>query len=559
MRSTYCLPLLLLGAVMLSSLPAQDQALSDLPLSQSGEEVLRPIPFSEQELRVIRHLGVLPTERLMELLVVYDKLNNDAMCSILVRQILKRDPENAEALRISSTLNPDEEVRPTSYLETLARSLLAGKPVHDPDGIAVQANTLLQEDRPAEAIELLEALRRINFDGQPFPYVQDLAESYQEAGQYEKAEALYQDLIQDPGVAPNVKQEAHKSMAVLAVQQRIATLRTEALRDPEAGVRSSAKLLDDHPGDPLVITFRVECLNNAGKFDQSIELLEELRERQTEGPFAYLDLLAFTHYGVKDYASARRAFSEVREGQYPEPTRLLAGQMLDAIRMDEMLERGSLALKKNDLATAKEILADLEKEFSKAPDVFAFRCLIEAKSGQSAEVLEKLHALQKEAESKGEVFKGMDTLADVHLERKEYDLSISSYESIVNNPRYDAPMRVEAARDLTFAQQQKKIAGAYREIENGDLKAAESIYAELKGESPASPEVELLAADLKLSHGKAREALSDYQRLKSLEPANNAFSGQAGIASAHHRLGEWEEALVAYDDVINSPGFEPQE
>lgn len=554
------LPMLLL-AMVLSSLPARGQGLIDLPLNPdaNGEEVQRPIPFSEQELRVIRHLDMLPTERLVELLVVYDKLNNDAMCSILARQILKRDPQNAEALRISGTLNPDEEVRPAGYLESLTRILLSGNPVHDTDGVAVQANTLVQDDRPDEAVKLLEALRRLNFPNQPFPYRQDLAEAYQDAGQYEKASTLYQDLIQDPSVAAVTKQEAHKSMAVLAVQQKIATLRAEALRAPEAGLKSSARFLDSHPADPLVIAFRVECLNNAGQFNESIRFLEDLKDRQAEGPFAHLDLLAFTQYGAKNFSEARRVFNEVKAGPYPEPTRTLASQMLNTIRMDEKLEKGSAALKKNDLTAAMDILVELEKEFPKAPDVFAFRCLVEAKSGQSAEVLERLRALQQEAASKGEVFKGMDTLADVQLERKEYDRAIDSYRSIVSDARYDASMRAEAARDLLTAQQQKKIAAAYREIENGNLKPAEHIYAELKSEAPTSPEVELLGADLKLSRGKAREALSDYQRLKGQSPSASAFSGQGGIASAHHRLGEWEEALVAYDEILNAPGFDPQE
>lgn len=552
---------LLLVAVVLSLSPAIAQELVDLPPGKApgGEEVMRPIPFSEQELRVIRHLGVLPTERLVELLVVYDKLNNEAMCSLLVRQILKRDPRNPDALRISSTLDPDEEVRPAGYLEILARQLLSGKPVPDTDGIAVQANTLMQDERPEEAVKLLEALRQLNFPNQTFPYQQDLADAYQEAGQYERATQLYQDLIQDPAVAPTVKQEAHKSLAVVAVQQRIATLRTEALRNPEAGVTSSARLLDAHPNDPLVITFRVECLNNAGKFNESIRFLEDLKDRQPVGPFTYLDQLAFTHYGAKHFSEARRAFKAVKDGPYPEPARILATQMLKTIRMDEKLERGSTALKKNDLTTAMNVLAEVEKEFPKDPDVFAFRCLVEAKSGQSAEVLARLRALQEEANSKGEVFASMDTLADVQLERKEYDGSIASYQSIVDDPRYDASMRAEAARDLLSAQQQKKISEAYREIENGHIKAAESIYTELQSEAPTSPDVQLLGADLKLSRGKAREALGDYQHLKSQAPPTSAFSGQGGIASAHHRLGEWEEALNAYDEIINSPGFDPQE
>ncbi len=558
MRLILCL-LLLLGIPCMAR-GASEEVRRALPATNSeGEEVQRPIPFSEQELRVIRNLGVLPTERLAELLVVYEKLDNEAMCSLLVRQILKRDPKHPEALRVNAELDPDEEVRPVGYLELLSRDLLAGKKVGDPDGIAVQANALLQDEQAAEAVQLLEALRRVNFPGQPFPYDEDLASAYQESGEYDKAAELYNSLLKNAATAPATKLEAQKSLAVIGVQKRIAAIREQAVTNPEEGVRLSEKLLRDEPQEPLVIAFRVECLNNAGRHAESIAFLQKLKSRSKVEAFPHQEALAFAYYGAKDFKRARQAFLEIKNGPYEQQMRTGAEEMLVTLSLDEKLERGNEALKQGDITAAKVILEQVEREFPKNADVFAFRCLVMAKSGQSQEALDMLLKLRNEAATQGRLFTELDTLADVYVERKEYVLAISAYEDIINNPKYEAAMRAEAVKDLEETQVQQQLASAYQAIEEGSIGRAKKIYEKVREMAPKHRDVELLGADIKLATGKPKEALVEYQRLKSQAGPDVPFSGQSGIAESHYRLGQWEMALDAYNEILERPGYGPEE
>ncbi|NDC39922.1 MAG: hypothetical protein EBZ48_18145, partial [Proteobacteria bacterium] len=124
--------------------------------SDAPEQVQKPIPFTDQELRVIRSANSLPTERLVELMKVYDKLNNEAMTQILVRQVLKRNPKHPEALQIGHSQDTSDQVRPAGYLAKITSELMSGKKVEDADGIAVQAGVFLLESRAPEAVELLE-------------------------------------------------------------------------------------------------------------------------------------------------------------------------------------------------------------------------------------------------------------------------------------------------------------------------------------------------------------------------------------------------------------------
>ena len=551
--------LALIFCTYVAPLGAQDEVGPAQPATKEGEEVQRPTPFSEQELRVIRNLGTLPTDRLSELLLVYEKLDNNAMCTLLVRQILKRNPQHPDAVRISAELDPDEEVRPIGYLEQISHSLLAGRKAADPDGIAAQANALLLENQAADAVTLLEALKRTNYTDQPFPYNEDLASAYQDAGRYEESAVLYRAQLNDTTTGPQSRLEAQKALATLAVQQRIALIKQHAQASEQAGLEESARLMKELPDNPLVIAFRTETLNSAGQHAESIRFLERLKRRSKGDTFPYQETLAFAYYGAKDFRMARSAFLEIVRGTYDEEMRTGAKQMLVTLRMDEKLERGNAALKAGHFITAKTVLAELEKEFPKEPDVFAYRCMVMAKTGKADEALELLLQKRQAAADRGVLFTEMDTLADLYAERREYVLAISAFEDIINNPSYEVAARADAAKGLEATRQQQKLSKAYLALEDGSVKNAKKIHADLEATNPKDPDVQLLGADLKLSSGQPREALADYDRLKHQSGYGLPFSGQSGMAEAYFRLGEWERALAAYDEILGRPGYEANE
>lgn len=524
------------------------------------EQVQKPIPFTDQELKVIRSANSLPTDRLVELMNVYDKLNNEAMTQILVRQVLKRNPKHPEALNLIQSLSSADPSRPASYLAKLSTLLLDGKKVDDPDGIAAQAGALLLENRAPEAVELLEALRKVNFDKQPFPYTIDLANAYQEAGQYEKAEVAYQAVIKDASSDPASKQEAQQSLPVLALQKRIGGLREEAMKNPDAGITLSKALLDELPKDSLAIGFYIECLDRAGRYDDAVQFLEGMKKKNTAGAFPYQETLAYAYYGKKDFSNARRLFREIKDSTAYDPEmRIGAEKMLVVLRMDEKIEVGAEALKKNEIESARKLLTELEQEFPNNPDVFAYRCLFMAKTGKSREALEMLLRMRNEAARKRELFKEMDTLADIYMERKEYVLAISAYDDIINNPAYDSATRIAASKAMEDAKLQQKLYKAYVALDDGDPATAKRFSEELQAAAPNDPDVRILGADIKLAYGKATEALAEYDELKARHYRNQPFPGQSGIAEAHFRLGEWEDALDAYDELLQRAGYEAED
>jgi tetratricopeptide (TPR) repeat protein len=530
------------------------------PEDKDTEQVQKPMPFSDQELKVIRNANTLPTERLVELMRVYDKLDNEAMTQILVRLVLKRNPRHAEALRINATLDPDEEVRSVGYLDKLASQVLAGQKVDDPEGVAAQAGALALDNRAQEAVKLLEALWDVNFKEGRFPFLQDLASAYQDAGLYAKSEVAYQAILEDPASPVEAKQDAQRALPVLAIQKRIAGLRERAMENPDEGLELSSKLLAEMPEEPLAVAFRIESLDRAGRYADAVELLEKLKAESKTPDFEHQEMLAYAYYGAKQWTQARQAFLEIRDGAgYSEESRAGAEKMLGVLKVDERLEKGTTALKSSDVTTAKQLLEELERDFPKDRDVFAFRCLVMAKTGQSKEALEMLLRMRVEAANKGELFMEMDTLADVYMERKEYILAISAYEDIISNRAYDAAMRSEAAKGLEDAKRAQQIYKAYLALESGNPKVAKRYADDLRAMSPKDPEVQVLGADIDLAYGRAEAALSEYERLKAKYYRAGPFPGQSGIGEAQFRLGNWEEALTAYIEIIERPGHEPDD
>src|SRR4051812_1453160 len=80
----------------------------DAKAAANREQVKKPTPMTEQEMRVIHSLGDLAGDRLAELLRVYEKTNNEAMMLIVARELLKRNPRQPDALRVSDALSSDD-------------------------------------------------------------------------------------------------------------------------------------------------------------------------------------------------------------------------------------------------------------------------------------------------------------------------------------------------------------------------------------------------------------------------------------------------------------------
>ncbi|MDB6136984.1 MAG: hypothetical protein JWO94_56 [Verrucomicrobiaceae bacterium] len=528
-----------------------------VPTDAEGNEVQKSIPVKEQDSRVLHGMNTMPVEKLQELLLVYEKLDNTGMEDALVRAILKRDPKNAEALRIRSEIDPKEIVRDAGYLQALAKKVLNGEAVEDVDGVGMHAAALLEQEHAPQAVALLKALRKNQFKDKAFPLLDDLAFGYAETGRLALAEAAYKAVLADPDFSAESHGEAERALAGLDVKKRIAALRRDAGGDLEKLAKSSARLYAERPEDDDVTDFRIESLDQAGHYEESIVLLNQLRARwHGKETWPHLDELAFAYYGARRYDQAISIFREVQKaGDMDSSTRIEAENMILEIQVARLIERGNAALDKSRFTEAKVILDQLERDYHTHDDVLGFKALYLAKTGKSAEALELLFAKKRQAQKEHQLFTQQDVLADVYLERKEFGLAGAATLEIVNNPAYDEVSRSDAREKIHEIRVAELLDQGDQYIQDGKRSRALNIQRQLEQIAPESLEVRVFEAEVALAYNQntwARDHLAELKGHYVGEP----FPGQVSLASSLAETGRYEQAYNAYSEVLNTQGYD---
>lgn len=553
--------LLTLGSALLQA--QQQQAKPPAPKNANGqeEEIQKPVPFSEQELRVLRSASSLPIERLQELLSVYEKLDNMAMMDALARAILRRDPDNADALRARSLVDPEEEKRPAGYLEELSKQVLAGKKIEDTDSIAIQANALTTDGRFDAAIKLLEAMRRNQFEGKTFPYLDDLGYAYSEAGRFADAIAAYEKITTEAGQSAEARAEAQKLLPSLRVRKHLDDLSKKAGGDMDKLVAFSEKAYRESPDDYDVIVFRIESLDRARRYDEAVKMLLEMKGKAKDrDAWPYQPTLAYAYFGARRYEEAIGAFREIQKSSaFDAATRFEAESMILEIRVNREIEIGMAAMKKNDIAGAKAVLDKLQRDYSIHPDVLGYHAIFLANTGKSKQAIAMLLAKKAEMQRQNLPFNQQDALADVYVEIKDYRSAIAATREIIDDPLYDDEMKGEAINKLHEIALTQTLEAGYKALEDGNRAHAKEILKHLQRFDPNDLEVKIFAASVALAYNHSAQARDDLIALKKADKDGGPFAGQESLASAYYHTGEWEKSFAAYREILDQPGYEPDD
>lgn len=531
------------------------------PANPQEEEVMKPVPFSDQELRVLRSASTLPIERLEDLLTVYEKLDNTGMMDAIARAILKRDPDNANAMRARGLADPEPETRRIGYLEEIGRQVLAGKKVEDPDSAAIQANALTADGHPDTAIKLLEALRANQFPGKPFPYLDDLGYALSEAGRFAEAITAYEKVASEAGQPAESRSEAQKILPSLRVRKHLDDLKKEAGGDINKLVALSAKAYGDSPNDYDVTVFRIETLDRAGRYDEAISMLLAMKKKAgaSSAKWPWQPTLAYAYYGARHHEEAIDAFREIQKSDaFDQPTRIEAESMILEIRVGREIERGMSAIKHGDIAGARTVLEKLERDYPTHPDTLGYHAIFLAKTGHGKEAIDLLMTKKADAARQHLPFTQQDALADVYIELKDYRSAAAAAREIIDDPLYDQEMKDEAAKKMHEIIVAQTLEFGYLALQHGYRADAKGILAKLQSFAPDDLDVKVFAAEVALAYNHGAQARNDLFALKKANPVG-PFPGQEALGSAYFRTGEWESSFEAYREILNQPGYEPDE
>ncbi len=521
-------------------------------------EVQRPLPFSDQELRVLRSSASLPIDQLIQLLQVYEKLENVAMMDALVRAVLKRDPANAEALRIRDGLSPEQETRPAGYLDGLAQQVLKGEKVEDTDSVALQANSLVVEGLALDAMVLLEKLQKQQFSGTWFPYLDDLAEAVTETGDLARAEKLYQEISTDTRFSLEARQEATQLLPSIALRRRIAALREAARGTPVKLVASAKALLNEMPNQYEAIVFYIEALDKADMYEEAIDYLTVMKSKAGNPVgWPWEPTLAYAYYGARRFDDASDHFRTISASTAYDPvTRMDAESMLVEIKVTQIVMDGLAGIDQGQKSRAEGALARLEADFPNHPDTLGYRAVLLAKNGHTDEALQLLMAKKTEATAQGLPFTQQDALADVYLERKEFGKARSATQEIISDPSYDLAMKQEAVLTLDEIALAELMEQGSIALQDGNRAKARVILGQLQQMAPQSLDVRIFNAEVELAYNRVSEAYSQLAAMKAVRPVGSMqFAGQNGLATAQYRLGDLEAADAGFREIEHGWGY----
>lgn len=525
-------------------------------------EVRKPAAFDESESRVLRSLDTMPLDRLVQIMQVYERMDNVAMLDAVVKTVLRRDPKNADALRIRDGGQLDEVVRAPGYLEELGKKVLAGQKVDDADAVPALAMSRILDNHAADAVTLLQALRKNQFQGTTFPYLDDLGYALAEAGRLDESVAAYQAVLADPKQSEEAKGDARAVLPGIELKRSIASLQKSIGHDVARLLAESKKLLDAHPNDDEAISFRIDALNATGHSTDAVAMLLRMRREQGDvQPWPWLPELAFSYYGARDFDRAIATFREIQKNkEFDDVTRREAESMIVDIQVARLIETGTYALDCADNKKAAEVLATLERDYKTHREVLGYRALFLAKTGHSDQALKELLAQKQKDAAQQLPFSQQDALADVYLERKEYNKAREATWVIINDARYDLETRNEAVADLRKIDVEEASETAYLAIQQGDRAKARRIADDLARIAPGSPESKLVDAEVALAYFHAREARDGLLSIRDVPPPQGfkglPFPGQNTLGAALAQLGDWQGAYEAYGVVTSAPGYD---
>lgn len=529
-----------------------------------SEEVLRPSPFSSQELRILQSAETMPIDKLVDIILVYERLSNQAMLDGLVRALVSRAPNHPEAMRLKSAIEVQEIVRDPGYIDSLLKKLEAGGTANEveQDVLVDYSYNLSNNQDTAEAVRVLRLLEKTTF---PPPAVNStllaLASALRANRDYAAAEQMLVSISGDHRQAEATRQEANRLLPFVKLDQRIQSARGELLRDMERGVALAETILRESPTYPPALDFWVECLTYAGRQQEAIARLEEMRATWPAPTFLFLPSLGYAFFADKQFDAARAAFGEVMaDPSFTSQTRGEARTMSGKISLAATVNEGLEAMNRRDFATANEVLARLERDFPGDDEVLGYRAALLARQERSTEALELLHAAKEKAISQRRGFTQQDVLADVFLVRKEFAAARSALQEILDQPGYDFPMKAAAKKGLTSVDREETIFRGYNDLSwgrNSQARVKEAQAAALS--TPQDKDMPLFQADLLLAERRAAEARDKFEEVREKSYPNQPFPGMNGLAASNMRLGEWEKAHEQYREAATGEGYLPQE
>ena len=397
--------------------------------------VPRPSPASAavgslgaKEQGVLKKMRGMSTGQIGELMEAYARMGNRRMTNALSQEMLRRDPANPNS-------------------RGMALALLADASSLPDDPAAREAEEYIAKRQPAQAARVFSQLKKARYQGRVFPWQEDLAYAWYEAGLTDAAKVAFEEILRTPGYPEAVRGEARKAVRMM-MTDGISKAGYAALgkKESAAAHQLADQLLAANPDDPDAVSLKAGAWTAAGQPRKAVDYLLSLKGNRP-GRFPHRMALGAAYQDARMFEDARSAYQVFLTDPAATPAERTEAELnLKTLDRESRLIAGDHALRTGQLAKADSLLAELETIAPGHADTAGLKAAVQMKRREYGNARETLTKLRDRSTARGEFFEGRDNLAEALAATGSAKEAAAEYAAVKDDPRYDKLSRYEAAR-----------------------------------------------------------------------------------------------------------------
>ena len=381
-----------------------------------------------REQAVLKRMRGISTGQIGELMEAYARMGNRRMTHALSQEMLRREPDNPKS-------------------RDLAVSLLADAASLPDDPAAREAGEYMAKRQPAQAARVFTQLKKARYQGKVFPWQEDLAYAWYEAGLTDASRAAFEEILRTPGYPEAVRTEAQKAVRMIMTDS-ISRAGYAALgkKESAAAHQMADQLLAAGANDPDAVALKAGAWTASGQPRRAVDYLLSLKKKNP-GRFPHQMALGAAYQDARMFDDARIAYAVFLTDPAATPEEKAEAELnLRNLARESRVIAADHALRTHQLAKAEALLVELETLAPAHAETLSLKAAVMMKRRQYGSARAILTQLRDQSNAQGEFFEGRDSLAEALAATGDGKAALTEYEAVKDDPRSDHLSRYEAAR-----------------------------------------------------------------------------------------------------------------
>jgi predicted Zn-dependent protease len=211
-------------------------------------------------------------------------------------------------------------------------------------------------------------------------------------------------------------------------------------------------------------------------------------------------------------------------------------------------------MEKKDLQKAKDILKSLAPRWSESPDYIAASAQHSLETGNAIHAVTLLEKLRRSHPADKGAYPYRMELANAYESTQQLDKAQAIYSEVAADTNALPEQRQNASQSLFQIRQTRMLTEGDSALAAGDVSRAAALSTELVGMTPEDETIRTFQASVLKAQGRHTEAARIFSSLKAQVQPGKRFDTQLDYAGSLASARRYDEAIHAYQEIVNRPG-----